>query len=82
MTKEGASFIDARRVQAVREREETEKEITSKVAANQKGWFVTLMKAAQKASVLDTHGFPHLYFQEGGKERILAVCILSNTTEA
>ena len=49
ITKEGSSSIDARRAQAVREREETEKEITSKVAANQKGWFVTLMKAAQKA---------------------------------
>jgi pyruvate,water dikinase len=49
ITKEGASSIDARRAQAVREREETEKEITSEIAANQKGWFVTLMKAAQKA---------------------------------
>src|SRR5690606_2830761 len=47
--KEGSSSIDNRRAQAVKEREETEKELTSQVAVNQRGWFATLLKAAQKA---------------------------------
>lgn len=45
----GASTIDERRKQAVKEREETENEVLSGVAAGQRGWFSALMKAAQKA---------------------------------
>lgn len=49
ITTGGAQSIDEKREHAVREREEAEHEILSKVAVEQRGWFVALMKAAQKA---------------------------------
>ena len=49
ITKGGTLTIDERREQAVREREEAEREVLSKVAADQRDWFDALMKAAQKA---------------------------------
>jgi len=49
ITTEGAYTIDERREQAVREREEAEKEVLSKVAEEQREWFGVLMKGAQKA---------------------------------
>ncbi len=41
--------IEERRDQAVKERENTEKELISKISSNQREWFTALMKAAQKA---------------------------------
>jgi pyruvate,water dikinase len=49
ITTKGAYGIDQRREQALREREEAEKEVLAKVPAEQRGWFEALMKAAQKA---------------------------------
>jgi pyruvate,water dikinase len=49
ITTGGTYTIDERREQAVREREEAEKEVLAKVPAEQRGWFGALMKAAQKA---------------------------------
>jgi pyruvate,water dikinase len=49
ITSRGAYNIDERRERAIREREEAEKEVLSKVAEEQRGWFGALMKAAQKA---------------------------------
>jgi len=49
ITSGGTYTIDERRGQAVREREEAEREVLSKVPAEQRGWFEALMKAAQKA---------------------------------
>jgi len=49
ITTRGAYSIDERRERAIREREEAEKEVLSKVPENQRGWFEALMKAAQKA---------------------------------
>jgi phosphohistidine swiveling domain-containing protein len=49
ITTGGAYTIDERRERAVREREEAEKEVLTKVPDNQRGWFGALMKAAQKA---------------------------------
>jgi pyruvate,water dikinase len=45
----GTLTIDERREQAVKERQETEREVLSRVTANQRVWFESLMKAAQKA---------------------------------
>ncbi len=41
--------MDERRQRAIKEREETEKEVLSEIAAGQKGWFEALMKSAQRA---------------------------------
>jgi len=49
ITTRGVYSIDERRGQAIREREEAEKEVLAKVPAEQRGWFETLMKAGQKA---------------------------------
>jgi len=49
ITTRGAYSIDERRERAVREREEAEKEVLTKIPDNQRGWFGALMKAAQKA---------------------------------
>lgn len=49
INKGGTLTIDERREQAVKEREEVEREVLSRVAANQRGWFEALMRAAQKA---------------------------------
>jgi pyruvate,water dikinase len=49
INKGGTLTIEERRVEAAKEREETEQEVIAKVAVNQRGWFITLMKAAQKA---------------------------------
>ncbi len=49
ITKGETLSIDKRREAAVKEREKTEKDVISRVAANQRGWFVTLMEAAQRA---------------------------------
>ena len=49
ITSGGTYTIGERREQAVREREKAEKEVLGKVPAEQRGWFETLMKAAQKA---------------------------------
>lgn len=49
ITTKGAYTIDERREQAVREREEAEKEVLAKVAEEQREWFGALMKAAQEA---------------------------------
>ena len=45
----GASTIDAKREQAVKERSQAEKDILGKVSADQREWFEALMKAAQMA---------------------------------
>ncbi|MGQ9825016.1 MAG: PEP-utilizing enzyme [Desulfotomaculales bacterium] len=45
----GVSTIDAKREQAVKEREEAEKEILAKVPVDQREWFEVLMRAAQMA---------------------------------
>jgi pyruvate,water dikinase len=45
----GTYTIEERREEAVKEREEAEKEVLEKVPAEQRGWFEALMKAAQKA---------------------------------
>jgi pyruvate,water dikinase len=49
ITKGGTLSIDQRREEAIKEREETKKNIISRVAENQRGWFITLMEAAQNA---------------------------------
>lgn len=49
ITTGGAYTMDERRERAIREREEAEKEVLTKVPAEQRGWFGALMKAAQKA---------------------------------
>ena len=49
ITSRGAYTMDERRERAIREREEAEKEVLTKVPAEQRGWFSALMKAAQKA---------------------------------
>jgi len=49
ITTGGAYTMDERREQAIREREEAEKEVLTKVPTEQRGWFGALMKAAQKA---------------------------------
>ena len=49
ITTGGAYSMDERRERAIREREAAEKEVLAKVPANQRGWFIALMKAAQKA---------------------------------
>jgi phosphohistidine swiveling domain-containing protein len=49
ITTRGAYTMDERRERAVREREKAEKEVLTKVPAEQRGWFGALMKAAQKA---------------------------------
>jgi len=49
INKGGTLAIEERRLEAAKEREETEREVNAKIAANQRGWFITLMKAAQKA---------------------------------
>ncbi|MFC1920465.1 PEP-utilizing enzyme [Chloroflexota bacterium] len=41
--------MDTRRQQAIKEREKTEEEVLSGIAANQRGWFNALMKSAQRA---------------------------------
>ena len=50
ISKGGTMSIDQRREQAIKLRKETEDKALSGVAANQRGWFEALMKAAQKAS--------------------------------
>ena len=49
ITSRGAYTMDERRERAIREREEAEKEVLTKVPAEQRGWFSALMKTAQKA---------------------------------
>ena len=49
ITTRGVYSIDERRGQAIREREEAEKEVLAKVPPEQRGLFEALMKAAQKA---------------------------------
>ena len=49
VTTGGESTRDVKREQAVKEREEAEKEILAKVPADQRDWFKDLMKAAQMA---------------------------------
>jgi hypothetical protein len=49
ITSGGTYTIEERREEAVRERGEAEKEVLGRVPAEQRGWFETLMKAAQKA---------------------------------
>ena len=49
ITTRGAYTIDEKRERAAREREEAEKEVVTKVPAEQRKWFAALMKAAQKA---------------------------------
>jgi pyruvate,water dikinase len=49
ITSGGTYTIEQRRQEAVREREEAEKEVLGRVPAEQRGWFEALMKAAQKA---------------------------------
>lgn len=45
----GTYAINERRIKAISEREEAEKEIMARVPSDQKGWFEALMKTAQKA---------------------------------
>jgi phosphohistidine swiveling domain-containing protein len=49
ITTRGAYTMDERRERAIKERGQAEKEVLSKVPANQRGWFEALMRAAQKA---------------------------------
>jgi pyruvate,water dikinase len=49
ITSGGTYTIEERRQEAVRERQEAEKEVLGRVPAEQRGWFEALMKAAQKA---------------------------------
>jgi pyruvate,water dikinase len=49
ITSGGTYTIGERREQAIREREEAEREVLGRVPAEQRGWFEALMKAAQKA---------------------------------
>jgi len=69
LTSRGAYAIDKRREQAIREREEAEKEVLSKVAEEQRGWFGALMGAAQKAGYFseDHTYYCDLYCQAMGR---------------
>jgi phosphohistidine swiveling domain-containing protein len=59
IAKGGTLSIEERRGQAVKEREETARDVLARVPVNQRGWFSALMKAAQKAGYWSED---HTYF--------------------
>ena len=61
LRKTEANNLDMQRAKAVKEREETEKEVLSRIPDHQKGYFIKLLRVAQEAGA---YGEGHPYYCE------------------